>query len=66
MPVEQTEAPEGAAALIPCRIVARIKVPPTVVFDILRAVNENLGRYEAAFGAIRPPGGGPPDQPAEG
>jgi len=51
----------------PHRLVARIRVPPTAVFDIIRTINENLTMYEQRFGAIRAPGSQnplyPPDEP---
>jgi hypothetical protein len=40
----------------PHRLVARVRVPPTAVFDIIRTINENLTMYEQRFGAIRAPG----------
>src|SRR5215472_10306820 len=49
---------------------ARIRIPPTAVFDIIRTVNQNLTLYEQRFGQIRPPGAQmplyPPDDPADG
>ena len=47
---------EDGQATVPCDVVARIKVAPSLVFDLLRALNENMGRYEAQFGEIRRPG----------
>jgi len=35
------------------QVVARVRIPPTLVFDLLRAVNENLGQYETQFGEIK-------------
>ena len=49
-----------APVTLPARVVARVKIPPTVAFDVIRALNENLGRYEQAFGEIRRPGEPPP------
>jgi hypothetical protein len=43
----------ASAITVPCRVVARIKIPPTVVFDVIRAINENMTRYESVFGEIR-------------
>jgi Protein of unknown function (DUF3467) len=40
---------------VPCRVVARVKIPPTLVFDVIRAMNENMTRYESVFGEIRRP-----------
>jgi Protein of unknown function (DUF3467) len=37
------------------RLVSRVKLPPSVVFDVLRAINENMTRYESSFGPIRRP-----------
>lgn len=49
----------GSPVRVPCRVVARVKIPVTVAFDVLRAINENMTRYEAMFGQItRPDRGG--------
>jgi hypothetical protein len=32
-----------------------VRIPVTVIFDVLRAVNEDMTRYESLFGEIRPP-----------
>jgi hypothetical protein len=40
---------------VPCRVVSRVKIPVGVVFDVLRALNENMSRYEATFGEITRP-----------
>jgi Protein of unknown function (DUF3467) len=58
----QVEDPEDDQSLVrvPCRVVARVKVPVTVIFDVLRALNENMTRYETSFGEITRPG--PPEQ----
>jgi uncharacterized protein DUF3467 len=51
-------SPEGDEALnIPCRVVARVKIPITLVFDVIRALNEQMTNYESQFGEIRRPGG---------
>jgi hypothetical protein len=44
------------------RVVARVRIPPTIVFDLLRAVNENLAQYEEAFGEIKRPSDEAPDE----
>jgi hypothetical protein len=59
----QVAEPDDPASpvVVPCRVVARVKIPATVLFDVLRALNENMTRYEATFGEIRRPeqrGGG--------
>ena len=45
---------------VPARVVARIKVPTNIVFDIIKAINENLTGYEANFGMIRKVGDSQP------
>jgi hypothetical protein len=41
-----------APNVVQCLVTARVKIPPTVVFDLLRAVNENMTKYESQFGEI--------------
>ncbi|MFZ4516292.1 MAG: DUF3467 domain-containing protein [Acidimicrobiia bacterium] len=38
---------------VPVRVVQRVKVPPTLLFEIIRALNDNMTRYEEAFGPIQ-------------
>ena len=38
---------------VPARVVARVRVPPGQVFEILKALNENMTHYERTFGEIR-------------
>jgi hypothetical protein len=52
-----------APVTIPCRVVARVRIPPTLVFAILQAVNSNMTRYEEVFGEIRRPQ--PPQESSE-
>lgn len=39
--------------VIPCQIVSRVKVAPSLIFDLLRTLNENMTRYEAQYGEIQ-------------
>ena len=48
---QPTEEQDGTVT-VPCRVVTRVKVPVTVMFDILRALNENMTQYERVFGEI--------------
>lgn len=41
---------------VPCRVIARIKIPPTVAEDMLQALATNFTRYEELAGPIRKPG----------
>lgn len=38
------------------QVVARVRIPPTLVFQLLQALNHALGQYEEAFGPIKQPG----------
>lgn len=38
------------------QVVSRVRIPPTIVFDLLRSINENMADYEKSFGEIRQPG----------
>jgi hypothetical protein len=42
------ESPETVQALV----TARVKIPPTVIFALLKALNDNMTRYENQFGEI--------------
>ena len=55
----------NAVTRVPCQVVARVRVPPTVLFDFLRTINDNLSTYESNFGSIQRPDSGevyPPDE----
>ena len=52
-----------AGGVVPCRIVSRVKIPVTVVFDVIRALNENMTQYEEQFGEIQRPGEDEGDAP---
>jgi hypothetical protein len=58
--VQQPKASDevDAADEVRCRVVSRIRIPVTLVFDVIRALNEQMTRYEQRFGEIRPPGRG--------
>jgi uncharacterized protein DUF3467 len=49
----QTETGETVIRA-PHQLVARVRIPPGKVFDVIRAINENLTNYESAFGPISP------------
>jgi hypothetical protein len=36
-------------------LVARVRLPASLVFDVLRSLNNAMTRYEAIFGEIRRP-----------
>jgi hypothetical protein len=39
LPPTPQETSEGV--VVPCRVVSRVKMPTTVVFDLIRAINEH-------------------------
>jgi Protein of unknown function (DUF3467) len=43
---------ETSPIVVPCRVVARVRIPVSVVFDVLRALNQNMTKYEERFGTI--------------
>lgn len=60
-PTQEMRQADGTVVLtVPARVTARVKVPPTLLFEIIKAINENMTQYEQRFGSIRTPG---PDEP---
>jgi hypothetical protein len=41
---------------VPCRVVSRVKLPATLIFDVIRILNPEMTQYENRFGEIRRPG----------
>lgn len=41
------------AVTVPAQVVQRIRVAPTLVFEIIRALNQNMTKYEQIHGEIR-------------
>jgi hypothetical protein len=46
---------EHGENFVPAPVVARVKVPPQVIFRIAQAIAENVDRYERTFGPITQP-----------
>jgi hypothetical protein len=64
-PAEARTADGEVVIRAPHRLVARVRVPPTSVFDIIRTISQNLALYEQKFGPIRTPGADSPLYPPE-
>ena len=65
-PPSEAETAEGEKVIrARHRLVARIRVPPTSVFDIIRTISQNLALYEQKFGPIRTPTSDTPLYPPE-
>ncbi len=62
---EQVDTEGDHSVVIPCRVVARIKVPLTLAQDILRAMAETVSKFEETAGTIRKPGDDRPTYPPE-
>lgn len=62
----EAHGPDGES-FVPADVVARVKVAPSVVFQIARAIAENVDSYEKRFGPItpRPPDSTPTFPPEE-
>jgi hypothetical protein len=46
---------EGEATALPMQVVSRVRIPPGVIFPLLKALNVNLAAYEDRFGKIAHP-----------
>ena len=57
------DGPDGISIVVPARVVSRIRVPLTMVQDVLRALAENVSSFEDAAGPIRKPGDDTPLYP---
>ena len=55
--MQQVGAPEDADApvQVPVRVVSRVRIPVTLLFEVLKALNTNMTGYESTFGSIRAP-----------
>jgi hypothetical protein len=51
---QPTVVEEGTTEVqVQAQVVARLKIPPTLLFSILQTLNTNLSRYEENFGEVR-------------
>jgi hypothetical protein len=55
--MQQVGEPEDADApvQVPVRVVSRVRIPVTRLFEVLKALNTNMTGYESTFGSIRAP-----------
>ena len=56
-PSDEPEDQEGAT-LMRSRVVSRVRIPVTFVFEVIRIANDEMTRYEARLSEIRRPGEG--------
>jgi Protein of unknown function (DUF3467) len=52
-PVDEVDPASDVA----CRVIARLRIPVTLMFAFIRDMNESLTDYEQRYGEIRKPGG---------
>jgi hypothetical protein len=50
------EEGEREKVVIPARVVARVKIPPPALFELMQALSKNEKGYEDQFGPIHKPG----------
>lgn len=51
---QPTVVEEGTTEVqVQAQVVARLRIPPTLLFSILQTLNTNLSRYEENFGEVR-------------
>ncbi len=55
--MQQVAEPEDpdATVQVPVRVVSRVRIPVTLLFEVLKALNTNMTGYESTFGSIRAP-----------
>jgi len=57
LPRDRTERTDPGP--VPAVVTSRIKVSPTMIFDLMRALSEQLDRYEAQYGRLQQRGSDP-------
>ncbi len=57
-PLQMAAGPEGGdpVPVVPARVVARVKIPPAVVFELMQALSRNETLYEQNIGPVPRPG----------
>jgi hypothetical protein len=55
--MQQVAEPEDPDEVVqvPVRVTSRVRIPVTLLFEVLKALNQNMTNYEATFGSIRDP-----------
>jgi hypothetical protein len=58
LPTELMTSPDGEQVpVVPARVVSRVKIPPSAVFELMRALSQNEALYVQNIGPIPTPGG---------
>lgn len=51
----QDQDDPGDPVTVPCTVVSRVRIPTTLIYEVFRALDENLDSYEKTWGEIREP-----------
>jgi hypothetical protein len=51
---------DSSPLVVRCRLAARIKLPVTLIFDVITQLNDTMTVYERQYGEITRPGEGAP------
>ena len=54
--VQRPRVSEDGEVVLPGRVVTRVKLPATMIFDVIRELSRDMTEYEQQFGEIRRPG----------
>ena len=52
----QVQPVDENAETAPFQVVSRVRIPPAVIFPLVKTLHENLSNYEKKFGPIPEPG----------
>lgn len=44
---------EDDEQVVPARVVSRVRIPPNIMFEVLKALNSNLSKYEANIAQLQ-------------
>lgn len=51
---EDTASPDEPVT-VPCTVVSRVRIPTTLIYEVFRALDDNLTAYERVWGEIQEP-----------
>jgi hypothetical protein len=46
---------DGQRVRVPCKVVSRVRIPPSLIFEVIKAMNSNMHAYEKTFGPVQVP-----------
>jgi len=51
--IQQAQPREDGEQVVPARVVSRVRIPTGIMFEVLKALNRNLAKYEASMEELR-------------